>query len=698
MATLGSTAEPTTGAVYFGLNSTNHHAILLTLPSGGPWEISRVGAWCAGMNETANVKVCVWSAGGSLLGQTAAFSLAGPALGIGNSTKAEGNLTTPVVVAGGTAVYVGIARDPQDNTQFSTRSGTRLDKTSSSWPASLSGGSTVSGAIGAYIADYHSANVAPNAPVSLDPTGNEVVNTGRTITYKGTRSDPDSGDYITGFEVQVWNDGHTTLLQSGSYDLSGTPTTFSKSLTLPSGYNADRLYDWRARTKDSGGLWGPWSAYQGFRANSPPNTPSAPTVDTDTLAPTIGGSFSDPDPGATLAAVQVEVERVSPAADMWVSADIAKTAAPWTTVYAGSVLAWGTAYRARYRTKDQYGAYSAWGAWRDFTPVQPVGPSNLTPRTESPRQSTLVPTLTVGHSSTFRNDEVEVYAANSLTSTKLWTKSWDAVDYAAVATKARPYGTGGTAATALAWGTTYYWRARIEDAAGVVSLWSNLVPFRTNALPTASVVTVTNPDGTAPPEPGGVAVVTAARPILVAPFEDPDLEAGDTPGARVVEVRRKDTQAALAGYPVTVGLTPSHTLATDLVLEVTYEARFGWRDAAGQPAGTYVYTAWRELRRSTAPTVALVAPAAGGTVPESTPLLDWTYASVPGKAQAAHQVVLSDLGPLGSPIEEVVVHDSGLLGGPDTAYTVPAGIIANGRQYRWTVTVVDSDGLQGVLT
>ena len=36
----------------------------------------------------------------------------------------------------------------------------------------MSGSSAVSGAIGAYIADYHSANVAPNAPADLNPTGN----------------------------------------------------------------------------------------------------------------------------------------------------------------------------------------------------------------------------------------------------------------------------------------------------------------------------------------------------------------------------------------------------------------------------------------------------------------------------------------------------------------------------------------------
>ena len=537
--------------------------------------------------------------------------------------------------------------------------------------------------------------MAPNAPTGLQPTGGERVDTGRTITYTGNRSDDDSGDLLTAYQLEVWNSGHSTKVQSySSGDYSPGYSSWSRPLTLPSGWNADRVYEWRARTRDQGDLWGPWSGFQSFRANSVPNTPPAPSVETDTLAPVIGGTFSDPDPGAVLSHVEVHVERADTGTDYLAPTQYPKSAAPWTVTYAGSVLAWGTKYRARYRVRDSYGAWSAFGAWREFTPVQPVGPSAMTPRTESPRQMSLTPTLTIGHSAQFRNDEYEVYAGPSLTATRLVSKVWAGADYAATLTKAYPY----PGPTPLAWGSTYYWRARIEDTSGVISLWSNLQPFRINALPTASVVTVTNPDGSEPPAPGGTAVVTAARPILVCPFEDPDLGEGDAPSARVVEVRRKDTGAALAGYPVTAGVTPDHTLATDLVLEVVYEVRYGWRDAAGQPAGTYTYTAWREVRRSTAPTLALVAPAAGGTVPESTPLLDWTYASVPGKAQSAHQVLLYDLGPVGAPIEEVQVHDSGVLGGPDTSYVVPPGIIEDGRQYRWTVTAVDSDGLVGVLT
>jgi hypothetical protein len=693
VSTLGSTSEPTTGAVYFGLNSTNHHAIKLTMPSGGPWEISRVGAWCAGMNETANVKVCVWNSGGTLLGSTSTFSLAGSALAIGNSVKAEGDLTSPVTVDGGDVIYCGIARDPADNTQFSTRSGTRYDKTSASWPASMSGSASVSGAIGAYLADYHSANVAPSAPTGLNPTGDERVDTGRTITYSGTRSDPDSGDTLTGYELEVWSDGHgAKLYTTGAVTASGT--TFSTARTLPSGYNAgSAYYEWRARTKDSGGLWGAWSAYQRFRPNSVPTTPPYPTVEYDSLAPLITGTFSDPDPGNVPSQAEIHVERTDTGADMWLSGAFAISTSPWSRTYAGSALAWGVQYRFRYRTRDALGGWSAWGAYRTITLVQPLGPSAMSPKTESPRQATLTPTLTVAHSATFRNDEIEVYAANSLTSTKLWTRPITA-DYGAVTSKAYTY-----AGSALAWGTTYYWRARIEDTSGVVSTWSALYPFRINALPTAPTIEVATDAGVpAVLNSNGSLVTTDTTPLLTAAFDDPDLGEGDTPSARSIEVRRKDTGAALAGYPVTSGTGPTHTLGTALTADTVYEVRWGYRDAAGQPAGSYTYSGWTPIKASALPTVAATGPAS--PIPDSTPTMTWTFSGAASKPQAGYRVLIFDRGPTGAlyPDGEQEVHDSGPIAGTALSYAVPPQVLADLHDYRWELHAVDSDGLERIVT
>ena len=540
-----------------------------------------------------------------------------------------------------------------------------------------------------YIWIDYETNAPPLAPYDRTPAEGDVLFTGRTITYSGRHNDVGN---MTAYELQVFLTDHATLIQSVAPTAVSGVTSFARALTLPAGYNANRQYGWRARTKDDGGLWSPWSPFADFRADTVPATPAAPGVETDTLTPTISGTAVDPDPGDFCNAAQVEVERVSNGADMWTSPTLAIAGSPWSTPYAGTPLAYGTQYRARIRVRDQFGAYSSWSAWTTWTPTMPVGPT-LTPRSTAAKQNTLTPTLKLDYASAFTNDDIEVYVSNDLASTRLWNRTGGA-DYGAVVTKSYPY-----AGTALSWGGVYYWRARVK-VAGVMSAWSALVPFRINAVPTAPTITVTNDAGTpAVTSPAGVLVTTDTTPVLVAPFADPDVATdGDTASARSIEVRRKDTGAALAGYPKTDAVSTPHTIATALAADVVFEARIGYRDAAGQPAGTYAYSAWRELKASTAPAVTLTAPAAGASVTDSTPLLDWSFAAAAGKTQSTWQVLLFDRGPLGALFaDEQLIHDSGVRNGTATAYDVPAGVVVDDHEYRWEVHVTDTDGLPAVL-
>ena len=285
MATVGSTAEPTTAQEWYGSNALNNFAVIVAMPSGGPWQITELGAWLAGKDEVCNFKLVVWDSSRNVLGQSATLTAASQSFALGHNTKYTAALVTPVTVSGGQHVLVGFARDPADNVQFGTRSGSRDQKTSSAWPSS-GGFSTVSGAIGAWVNDYTSGNEAPNAPVSLSPTGNAVVNSGTAPTLSGTRSDDDSGDYISAYEIVVLDDdGVTRVYQSGKVDTSGSPTTFSKQVSLPA---AHRYYQWKARTWDKGDLAGPFSSAQRFYANNAPATPQTPwpCASTNTAAST----------------------------------------------------------------------------------------------------------------------------------------------------------------------------------------------------------------------------------------------------------------------------------------------------------------------------------------------------------------------------------------------------------------------------
>ena len=548
----------------------------------------------------------------------------------------------------------------------------------------------------------YETNQAPNAPTGLNPTGAERVDTGRTITYTGTRSDPDSGDTITSYQIEVYTDGHGTKIQTYTHPglTPGYYTTFSRALTLPSSYAVGGPeYEWRARTCDADGAWGAWSSYQTFRPNTVPSTPGAPSVETDTLAPVITGTFSDPDPGNVPNQAEVHVERTDTGTDYWLSGAFGISTTPWTRAYGGSALAWGVSYRARVRTRDALGGWSSWSSWRTWTPTQPTGPDACTPRTTATKLGTLTPTLHVGHSASFRNDEVEVYATNSLASTRLWLKAWEGADYAAATGKDRVY-----AGTALAWGGTYWWRARIEDTSGVASSWTALMPVYVNAEPlAASGLTARNDASAEVVETGGVALVTDTTPILEAVYQDPDLGAyGDLPSSRVVEVydRNPDGSAGalrftntLASPPYTVPMTFQVTAA--MPVGATYLHRWRFADGVGRLGP---WSAYGQVKVTTGPGIVLVAPANASVVTDQTPTVAWDYTSAAGKAQASYLVELYDGGPVGTPGDEALVHDSGVLTGADESYTIPPGIVVDGRSYRWQVTVRDTDGLAATLT
>ncbi len=637
MPTLGSTSEPTTSQVGYGLNVTNHYAVAITMPSGGPWLITDLGAWVRGWNEACDFRICVWSSGGTLLGQTAVLTASnGGGLAVGNNVKyTAGVQGAGVEVNGGQTVYVGVARDPSTDIQFGTRSGTRRQRYSSSWPASLGSYDSVSGAIGAFIQDYESANVAPNAPTSLQPTGSEVVHNATAPVLKGSRSDPDSGDYITKFEVRVYEDDGTTLVYSGTFDVNGTPTTFSKTVSLPASH---RYYRWKARTWDKNGLAGPYSALQRFYANAVPATPPAPTVDNDSITPVIAGGFSDS--GDTLASVEIDVDREYDPVfweEMWDSGTVAKSGTSWTHTYNGPALIFGVNYRFRYRVIDSHGGESALSPYTYVVPVQPLGPTNNTPRTTTPRLSSLTPTLTVGHNATFRNDEVQVRSAAAGGGSLLWSKTWDGVDYAVTTTKARVY-----AGTALTYGQRVWWRSRIELADGTISEWSAWHEIRINAEPTAPVALA----------PSGGIGINDTTPQLRARFSDPDTDQGDTPSLVTLEVRNNVTDALVFSQ---TGVAPSpgvgedgqtydHRVSTTaLTNETVYKWRIRFTDAMGRQGP---FSAYQVFKISSPPVATSVGPAS--PVTESTPLLDWGFSSPGGKTQYSYRVKVFDKGPSGA--------------------------------------------------
>lgn len=672
MPTVGNTSNPSSTQEWFGLNSVNEMAQLVTMPAGGPWLITQVGLWLAGKDMTATITACVWNAAGTLLAQSSPFTAASRAFSNGNNVNYVANVPS-VQVSGGQQVYVGFHRHSDHSVQNGRySSGSHLHRTTGDSPDSLSSFSTDSaGGIGAYVANYVTANTAPNAPTIT--TGGTQHN-GRTVFYSWTHSDPD-GDSQADAHFQLWTSNQVTLLQEYYMSAIGAATSQTLWATLPSGYNANSEYAYRVRTKDAGGLWGPWSGFTLIRPNTPPNVPTVNTPPTNTLTPTITSGGTDPDPGNSIPAIELEVRRDSDSALMWASGDQAFSGA----VYAGTALAWGVTYRVKGRTRDQWGAWSAWSGWVYWTPVQPTGPT-VTPNTTASKQNTLTPTLNLAYGSTFTDHEVEVRAGS--TSGAIAFSDAPAAYTATTSKNVTPSG--------LSWGVTYYWRARIW-VSGAWTAWSQYSVFKTNAEPTAPSLSM--PESTV--SPSGDRVVTTLTPVLKAVFNDDDkVPYGDAPTAASLEVRNNATDALITTLTSTAEeVTYS---GTALVYGTTYKWRKRYTDNASRQGP---FSAYQTFRPTRSPTAALVAPAAASVVTDSTPLLDWSFSSLDGKTQYSYQITIQDKGPTGANYANPIqVFDSGEVISSNTSHTLSHGTLDNGHDYSWSVTVKDTDGLTYVLS
>jgi hypothetical protein len=133
-----------------------------------------------------------------------------------------------------------------------------------------------------YISVTYSTNVAPNAPITLSPTGGGIVAGGVTPLIEFTHSDND-GDALLDWDLQVSTDNtfasvtHLNIAaQTGS--ISGNDVNYTYAGTA---LTRGSTYYWRARTSAAAGVLteGAWTAAQSFKVNQLPVptfvTPSA---------------------------------------------------------------------------------------------------------------------------------------------------------------------------------------------------------------------------------------------------------------------------------------------------------------------------------------------------------------------------------------------------------------------------------------
>jgi len=108
---------------------------------------------------------------------------------------------------------------------------------------------------------------APNAPTSLLPTGDILE---QRPTFGGDYSQGDAG-VMAAAQVQIWNSAATVLIwDSGSVTNTGSRFQILDTYSLTRGTS----YKWKARCKDSNGIWGDWTSLQTILIGSAPTTPT----------------------------------------------------------------------------------------------------------------------------------------------------------------------------------------------------------------------------------------------------------------------------------------------------------------------------------------------------------------------------------------------------------------------------------------
>lgn len=330
------------------------------------------------------------------------------------------------------------------------------------------------GAWGAYSAlQRFKMNSTPNAPsISLTESPTSDVKT-LTPTFNVTHSDPDPSDsQQTGYRIILETSGGTPVWDSGDVTVTATVT---KSVTYSGpALSWQTAYRWRARTKDSNGVWGAYSGNATFTTHTtgvPVSLDPTGGEVASSITPTFVGSRATADDSLTTA--QIRVYAADGTTLIWDSGDTSTgvTASGFSRIYAGTALSAATTYKWQARVTSSVGGQSAYSALQTF-----ITPDTSTPSGTAPVGSAVTPVTNLNFTFTrgtnFNIHQLTLYQSDGTTV----VTSDSPASYAATGSKTFVY--SGT----LAWNTTYKWKVRVSADGGTNwSPYTSLITFTTDA-------------------------------------------------------------------------------------------------------------------------------------------------------------------------------------------------------------------------
>jgi len=219
----------------------------------------------------------------------------------------------------------------------------------------------VNGVWGAYSTNATFTTHTTGVPISLSPTGSQVVGS-LTPTFTGSRATVD--DSLTSAQIKVYaSDGTTLIWDTGTFTTGVTSTAFSK-IYAGTALSYSTTYKWQARVTSSVGGTSAYSALQTFitpAATTPTQTAPVGSPIT-TLTPTFTGAWSD-----TLSGIHIIIYTDAAGTVVhWDQGDVAHTVGTtYSYVYAGTALAWNTQYWWKIRVRKN--SDSVWQAYTGLT-------------------------------------------------------------------------------------------------------------------------------------------------------------------------------------------------------------------------------------------------------------------------------------------------------------------------------------------
>lgn len=634
-------------------------------------------------------------------------------------TKAMGYLTTPVasyLISGAKADGANINIDVTSlmqyvlaNPSFTFRGFVlRLDDESASSTNSFAQFYAIDSSVSAndpVLSVTYNSNTAPNAPTNLSPTGGTVT-TSKSLS--GTFSDPDTGDEMSAYQVQISTGSAFSSILYDSGEVADTGTSFAHTHTASLTYGT--TYYWRARTKDAAGVWGPYSAgTDTFSPNTKPNTPSNLTPSggsiVSSLTPTFSGSSSDPDSGDSLATARIRVYRSSDNRMEWDSGNFTSGVASFTRTFGSggttyNNLSLGTSYYWTAVVADSNGASSSTSSSATFTTYS-SGVSDMTPSVTKGDGwvKTLTPSFNFVTPVNMNQYTLRIYDTNN---TLIRTIGPTAVSPVAT-TLSTPYTYSG--APALEWGTRYQWTAQFRDTNNVTQTESAKEVFWTNAAPVANNVSPSNNQA-----------VTSINPPITVGFADQDLSNGfaDSPTALSIEVSRSSDSVVMYTMSKTASLSSvSNTLAqggsgvtttagaggTTLTKNVQYRYRSRYTDNSAASNAQGSYSEYVYFKPTDGPSAAYKTTGGytngvadsdltTGKLNNALPELSYTFTGAYSKTQKSRRLRIIE-----TSASNAIRYDSGFVLTSESTLTVPDSIILNNATYQFEITVTDTDDL-----